>query len=381
MDMHDRTVVSSSENVSNSDETPTQSNAYRRLEEPISLQSISLSLNEEDIHCHWPKPLPNKKARNQLLVVVILSLCFMVVEILGGLLSGSLALLTDATHLASDIAGLLISLFSLWMAKKPASAKLSFGFYRAEVIGALCSILIIWILTGVLCYLAVERIVDNSFEIEANGMLITASLGVFFNIVMGAVLHLASCCKCSIPHGHSHAHTNEHHSHSADDKNQVNINVRAAFIHIIGDFIQSIGVLIAAIVIKIKPDYKLADPICTFLFSVLVIATTLTVIRDVLLVFMEAVPRGIDYHTIKESLQSLPDVRTVHSLHVWALTMDKMVVSVHLATESDRATDWNVLVKRASKLLRDNHGAFTTNIQVELFQEHAMSLCTQCKLP
>lgn len=107
----------------------------------------------------------------------------MIAEVIGGYLSSSLAIATDAAHLLTDFASFMISLFSLWMATRPATKTMSFGWYRAEVIGALTSVLLIWVVTGVLVYLAVQRIIYKEYEIEATIMLITSAIGVLVNIM------------------------------------------------------------------------------------------------------------------------------------------------------------------------------------------------------
>lgn len=107
----------------------------------------------------------------------------MLAEIVGGYLSNSLAIATDAAHLLTDFASFMISLFSLWIATRPATRRMSFGWYRSEVIGALTSVLLIWVVTGILVYLAVERVVQKDFEIDAFMMLITSGLGVLVNLM------------------------------------------------------------------------------------------------------------------------------------------------------------------------------------------------------
>ncbi|NXJ69317.1 ZNT2 protein, partial [Rostratula benghalensis] len=139
-----------------------------------------------------------------------------------------------------------------------------------EILGALLSVLSIWVVTGVLVYLAAQRLISADYSIEGGVMLITSACAVAVNIVMGVVLHQTG-------HGHSHGAASE----------QPNTSVRAAFIHIVGDLLQSIGVLITSYIIFFKPEYKYVDPICTFFFSALVLGTTLTILRDVLLVLME----------------------------------------------------------------------------------------------
>ena len=178
------------------------------------------------------------RARRKLILASVLCLVFMVAEVVGGIWSNSLAIATDAAHLLTDFASFMISLFAIWMAARPKSQKMSFGWHRAEVLGAIVSVLMIWVVTGVLVYMAVIRLVTRQFEIKAEVMLITSGLGVLVNIIMGASLH---------QHGHTHGgggghgHDAEHgHSHGAHGDKE-NINVKAAFIHVIGDFLQSLG--------------------------------------------------------------------------------------------------------------------------------------------
>lgn len=149
-----------------------------------------------------------------------------------------------------------------------------------------------------------------------------------------------------VPHSHgggashSHGHSsrddessallgdNHGHSHNTGLKN---INVRAALIHVIGDFFQSVGVLVAALVIYFFPNYKIVDPICTFLFSVIVLITTFTIIRDVLNVLMEGIPKGISIKEVQQTLFNIHGVRKVHNLRIWSLSLDKAALSTHLA--------------------------------------------------
>ncbi|ESO01905.1 hypothetical protein HELRODRAFT_65752 [Helobdella robusta] len=339
-------------------------------------------------HCHAPVSSEDVLAKNQLIAVSCFCFLFMVAEIVGGTLANSLAIATDATHLACDLTGFLISLFSIWIAKKPPSKKLSFGYYRAaEVIGALCSILLIWVVTVILVAMAVKRIQNNEFEVGGQPMIITASLGVIFNIIMGVVLHSGLCKSCSnikTSFGHGHSHGGHGHSHEERHtrlsfKGSTNINVRAAFIHVVGDLIQSVGVFVAAIIIMIKPEYKLADPICTFIFSFLVLCTTLTVLRDVGNIIMEGVPRSISYSSVKQSLSSLPGVISVHSLNIWSLTVDKIALNVHLAIED--TTDWRKVLQTSVQLLRTQYNIDHPTVQVEPYNDLDMRDCIRCLHP
>ena len=122
-------------------------------------------------------------ARNKLIIACLVALVFMIAEVVGGYLANSLAILTDAAHMLSDFASFLISLFALWIGRREPSKRMSFGWHRAEVVGAVISVLIIWVLTGVLVYEAIIRIIDQNYEIDADIMLITAGAGVFVNVL------------------------------------------------------------------------------------------------------------------------------------------------------------------------------------------------------
>ncbi|VDD96467.1 unnamed protein product [Enterobius vermicularis] len=310
----------------------------------------------------------NNRAECGLILVAALSTVFIMAEFFGGILAHSLAIMTDAGHMLSDLLSFIISiiairifllhnlLFFLFVLIS-ANRRLSFGFDRAEVLGATVSMIIIWILTTVLIMLAVQRIINNDLDVDVNTMMITASAGVIFNIIMGCVLHRSR---------HSHSHRFFFYSPS-------NINVRAALIHVIGDFVQSIGVLVAAIIIKFT-DWRLADPICTFLFSIIVLITSVTVMRDIFLVLMEATPSHVDYGQLQNDLYKLKGVRTVHSLHIWSLSMDKTSLSVHLAIEAEALET----VKAAGKLIRFKHGIHMATVQVEPY-EAIMGSCDYFK--
>ena len=140
--------------------------------------------------------------------------------------------ISDAAHLLSDLASFLLSLFAIWISQKKPTKKMSFGFHRAEVLGAVTSIFMIWILTGVLVYLAVDRVMHSDYEINSEAMLIVSGLGVAINIIMGLTLSDVFCGKKASPdheeggnHGHTHSHSHGH-SHGSHGHSHTNMNVR-----------------------------------------------------------------------------------------------------------------------------------------------------------
>lgn len=340
---------------------------------------------EETSHCHQANRAVgiDKIARKKLLIASILCVFFMIAEIIGGVLSNSLAIATDAAHLLADLASFMISLLALYIASRRSTKRMSFGWHRAEVLGALVSVFIIWIVTAVLVYLAVLRTISMDFEVEGGIMLITSFLGIIVNIIMGCTLH-----GHGHGHGHSHSSSNGHgHEHvdSTDSKSgksnaapRENMNVRAAIIHVVSDFLQSCGVFLAALVIYFKPEWKIVDPICTFLFSILVLITTLNIIKDALLVLMEATPKYLDYTEILETFLQIDGVVRVHNLRIWALSVNKIALAAHLAVEPNTNTE--SVLKEATKKIHAQYEFFETTLQIEEFQAD-MENCKQCTIP
>ncbi|KAF2363753.1 Cation efflux protein [Trinorchestia longiramus] len=384
-----------------------------------SRRRVVSSTGASDDHCHIPKAYNSSRpAITKLLIAAVLCTIFMVLEVVGGYLANSIAVMSDAAHMFSDLSSFLVSLAAIYLSTRPASKKMNFGYHRAEILGAMISVLLIWLITGVLVYAAVERVITMDFEVEADIMIIIAAIGVVMNIVLGLVLHAGSgghghSHGLGGGHGHSHGGHNNSHSHGGNDhvsvnvdssqslhnsstsslasdsgtgannahahshSNSNNINIRAAFIHVIGDLLQSIGVLIAAYVIRFYPEYKIADPICTFIFSGLVMITTIPIIRDIGRVLMEGVPPGVDYNAICANLTAIPGVKMVHSLHVWTLTVDKNALSVHIAIGPDSESE--TVLRAAQRVVRYRHHIFHTTIQVERYDSHLMDNCNQCQ--
>uniref|UniRef100_A0A8C0FHH2 Proton-coupled zinc antiporter SLC30A8 n=1 Tax=Bubo bubo TaxID=30461 RepID=A0A8C0FHH2_BUBBB len=281
-------------------------------------------------HCHgYSQAYENRKreqhqVRRKLCVASIICIFFMIAEITGEYIAGSLAVITDAAHILVDLTSFLISLFSLWLASKPPTKQLTFGWHRAEILGALMSMIIVWMVTGLLTYLASMRLLHPNYDIDATVMLITSACAVLANILL--ILHQTG-------HGHSHgAQTREHVSAPPEKAALSNVSLRAAFVHTIGDLFQSISVLISALIIFFKPEYKIADPICTFVFSIFVLATTITILRDILIVLMEGTSKEFAYDAVKARILAVEKVASVHNLHLWSLTTNQTILSAHVAT-------------------------------------------------
>ncbi|KAI9328040.1 cation efflux protein, partial [Zopfochytrium polystomum] len=286
-------------------------------------------------------------SERKLRIALILVGVFFVVELVAGFLSGSLAILSDAFHLLSDIAGFSISLAAIHIVKQPATSKHSFGFARVEILGAIMSTALIWILTAYLVWEAIHRLADPT-PIDAPMMLGTAIVGVIVNIVRniepGAHIYLDFLSR-----------------------QKMDVNVRSAAIHVVGDLLSSIGVVIAALVILIKPSWTFVDPICTFLFSILVVWTTFSLMGNSLMVLMEATPVHIDPTQVEAALLEIPFVEGVHDLHIWSLTQSHVSMSVHLSISPLITTldDYARILARAQQTLCDNFGIHHATIQID----------------
>jgi len=296
----------------------------------------------------------------------------MITELIGGILANSLAIMTDAAHLFSDLSAFIISIFAISIGKKPPYKIYSFGYHRAEVFGAMGSIVTIWILTAFLIKEACERIYKPE-PIDTKIMLITSIFGLVVNLIMIKVLHSGGGhSHCG--HNHAQANNTEENSHCHDqnqssekikmncdeslkklnnnenckeEKNQgsilnnshshyheeENVNISAAIIHIIGDIIQSIGVVLAAILIHYNPHWAIADPICTFLFSLIVFITTLSVTKQCIYILMDGTPEKYKIDLIESYLcKKYPEIINIHDIHIWSLSNGNNCGSFHVVT-------------------------------------------------
>ncbi|KAK6163535.1 hypothetical protein DH2020_000399 [Rehmannia glutinosa] len=279
--------------------------------------------------------------------LIIVYTMVMVIEIVGGLRSNSLAILTDAAHLLSDIAGFSISLFTVWVSGWEATPRQSFGFNRLEVIGAFLSVQLIWLISGTLIYEAIERLIARRTKI--NGELI-----------------------------HSHEYVcedDDHHNHETEElfpgdgdeirKTEMlpNINIQGAYLHLLTDLIQSVGVMIAGCIIWVKPTWLVVDLVCTFVFSVFALGATLPMLRNVFYVVMERAPNEIDIARLENGLRLIGGVCDVHDLHVWAITVGKNVLACHVVIGPE--VYGNEVLHKIREYCEQAFGIYHVTVQLE----------------
>uniref|UniRef100_T1H4L5 Cation efflux protein transmembrane domain-containing protein n=1 Tax=Megaselia scalaris TaxID=36166 RepID=T1H4L5_MEGSC len=273
-------------------------------------------------HCHKNRiEGVDIKARKKLIIASVLCVIFMIAEIIGGIMSNSLAIATDAAHLLTDFASFMISLFAIWVAGRPSTKRLSFGYWRAEVIGALASVVMIWFITAILIWLAVERIINKTYEVDAKIMLITSGLAILVNVIMGIQL------------GHGHSHGGSSSPQDGSHSHDVNINVRA---HLS------------------------------------------TILKDALMVLMEGTPSYLQYTEVLQIFEQIEGVERVHNLRIWALSLNKVALSVHLAIRSD--TNPKHILDQATSAVHVKYHFYETTIQIEDYIPE-MEDCQQCSGP
>jgi cobalt-zinc-cadmium efflux system protein len=276
------------------------------------------------------------RARNRRVLAAVLGLtvAYTAVEFVGGLLTGSLALLADAAHMLSDNLALSLALIAVWLAGRPSTPERSFGYQRAEVLAALANgvllvLLAIWIFVE-----AWGRFSDPP-EVLAGWVVLVALVGLGVNLASAAILERAA-----------------HDS----------LNVRAALRHVLADALGSVGVLAAALVILVT-DWRYADPIAGVLIALLVLASSWSVIRDSVHILLEGAPRGMDARELGRRMTEVPGVVEVHDLHIWTITSGFPALSAHVLVE--RGDDCHARRRELEELLLRDYGIGHTTLQVD----------------
>jgi cobalt-zinc-cadmium efflux system protein len=276
------------------------------------------------------------RARNRrvLAIVLGLTLAFTAVEVVGGVLTGSLALLADAVHMLSDNLALTLALVAVWLAGRPSTPERSFGYQRAEILAALANGVILVALAIWIFIAAWGRLTDPP-EVLAGWVALVAVVGLAVNLAAAMILRRA---------GHD------------------TLNIRAALRHVTADALGSVGVLVAAVVILVT-GWRYADPVAGALIGLLVLGSSWTVIRDSIQILLEGAPRGIDARELGRRLAGMPGVVEVHDLHVWTITSGFPALSAHVLVE--RGDDCHARRRELEELLLREFGIEHTTLQVD----------------
>jgi cobalt-zinc-cadmium efflux system protein len=276
--------------------------------------------------------------RNRLWLVLAVTAVVLVVEVVGAALSGSLALLADAGHMLTDIAAILLALGASYVATRPANEKRTFGYHRAEILAALVNAVVLLGVCGYLAYAGIRRLVDPP-EVAAGQMLVFALVGLAANAT--SLMLLAA-------------------------RRRESLNMRAAFLEVLGDAFGSAAAIVAAVVI-LASGWQRADPIASLLIAVLIVPRALSLLRDTGSVLFESVPTGLDVSQMREHLLAMDGVTDVHDLHAWTITSGMPSLSAHV-TVTDACLEHRgvgAVLDDLARCAREDFGVEHATFQVE----------------
>jgi len=287
-------------------------------------------------HHHGPSAadLKNSQNRRRLFIVLLLTLGYMVAEVIGGWLTGSLALLADAGHMLSDAGALALSFFALWVAQRPPDHDRTFGYHRVEILAALAHAVTLFAVAGFVVWEAIERL-GTPFEVKGPMMLGVAVGGLVVNLVGLVVLH----------------------GGQADS-----LNVRGAWLHVLTDALGSVGVIVSAALVWAF-DFHLADPIASVVISVLVLLSAIPLLKQALGILMESAPSHIDVAEVRAAMASVPGVEDVHDLHVWVISEGRDCLSGHVVVAEDQNAQ--SMLNQLRGLLSERFGVEHVTLQIE----------------
>jgi len=287
-------------------------------------------------HHHGPQTTGTPRA---MVLAFLLTSTIMVVELVGGVWANSLALIADAGHMVSDAAALGLGLFAMWIASRPHTGRRTFGFHRAEILAALANGTLLIAIAFSIAYHAFGRLREAP-AIASGPVLVIAAVGLIVNLVALRIL--------------------DTHRHGS-------LNVRGAFLHVVGDALGSVGVLVSGAVIH-WTGWTRIDAIVGVFIAALIVVSGYRLVRETVSVLLESSPSGIDTDAVRRDLTEIEGVRDVHDLHVWMVTSGFVSLSAHAeVTSSDIADD---VLRRATTLLRERYGIRHVTIQPETTQIH-----------
>eukprot|EP00866_Antonospora_locustae_P001820 jgi/Antlo1/1820/953 len=279
----------------------------------------------------------------------VLMLCglFMLLEVWGHWASNTLSLLADSIHLMADLFGFVVSLSALRWTKRKPSSRMTFGYGRVEILGALFSIFLIWCAVG---YLIQESYYKyrHPHQINEKIFFIISAVGFIVNIICVMLLH----------------DTHAGHAHNR------NLNIRAAYVHVIGDLIQSTGVLIAGTITYFYPTLVVVDVVCTVVFSILVLFTTGMILKDGVQILLEMAPARVSCNEVKKRLEALENVCEVVDVKLWAICASITAANATLLVEDVCVSEYEAVLRAAKHVLQDELFFDFVTIQIETFGTH-----------
>jgi len=298
-------------------------------------RGIGMSESRKKDHSHAHSHGSN---RRRLTAVLVLTFAYMLAEAIGGFLTNSLALLSDAGHMLADVASLVLAMLALWFAARPVTTRKTYGYYRMEILAALANGAALVVISLLISYEAFHRFkspeVVKGFEVT-----MIAIGGLAVNAISAIVLHSAS---------------------------RENLNMRGAFLHVMGDALGSVGAIVAGVLIW-KWSWFLADPLISVAMCLLIIYSSWQLIRESVNILLEGTPSHIDIHAVVEAMHSVPGVTDVHDLHVWTISSGMEALSAHVNIEPGVAH--RTVLEQLQMQLRSGFNIGHVTIQIESPEE------------
>jgi cobalt-zinc-cadmium efflux system protein len=285
---------------------------------------------------HQHEEHSNALAGRSLKITLFLVLIIMVAEIIGGILSNSLALLSDAGHMLTDALALALSLFAINLARRPATPTKTFGYHRAEIMAALANGTLLVLVSVFIFYEAAQRF-SALPSVKSPLMLVIAVIGLVANIIGLFLLRGGS---------------------------QKSINVKAAFWHVFGDTMSSVGVIIAGIIIYFTGWY-IADPILAVVIGIIILLGAVRIVRESVDILLESVPQHVEIEKVTAAVKNIPGVEDLHEIHIWTITSGIYALSAHLKIADQTVSASNDIVTRVTGLLAHDFSITHTTLQLE----------------
>jgi cobalt-zinc-cadmium efflux system protein len=273
-------------------------------------------------------------------VALTITAVFTIVELIGGYITGSLALMSDAGHMFTDTLALLLSLIAVKIAMRPPTEEQTFGLIRAEILAALINGATLIVISLLIFYEAIQRILKPP-QVEAPIMLGVAIAGLVANAAGVLVLH---------------------------DKSKSSLNIQGAFLHMVGDLLSSVGVIIAALLILFF-RLEIVDPVISIFIGVIIVIGAWRLLRQSTSILLESVPRHLKLQDVLHSMLQIPGVNDVHDLHIWTLSSGLYALSAHIVVDDKKISDCSQMVALCETMLEEKYHITHSTIQIE---------CTSC---
>jgi cobalt-zinc-cadmium efflux system protein len=293
--------------------------------------------HEHHHHGHSDIHGANSKNLRRVMIALVLTGTFMIVEIVGGIISGSLALLADAGHMLTDTMALALAAMAFHVSKRPPDGKLTFGYQRFQILAAFVNGLSLFAIVGWILFEAVDRFI-NPNEILGETMLVVAAAGFLVNLISFAVLH------------------------SGD---QDNLNIRGAALHVTGDLLGSVAAIVAALVI-IYTGWILIDPILSVAVAALILKSAWSLVKRSAHILLEGAPEWLDVQAMQERVvAAVPGVGEIHHVHIWGLTPQELMLTMHMSVTDDVESQSDV-VRDTKQFMKDEYGIGHSTIEVDV---------------